>query len=156
MMHKAAWAAAGPTRSIGREATHTVSVPAFVYPDNVRWNVFSRKVISELREYPATVHAAREYMEAFREFGEPIDLCSQVEYECAKTAKAALALARTTRRRHGAATWKPGVKDSEMDRELSDFIASAEEKRKVSLDRRKESIIDRRAGTQPFESPLSA
>ena len=156
MMHKAAWAAAEPARSISREATNTVSVPAFVYPDSVRWNVFSRKVISELREYPATVHAAREYVEAFREFGEPIDLCSQVEYECAKTAKAALALARATRRRHGAATWKPGVKDSAMERELSDFIASAEEKRKVSLDRRKESMVDRRADTRPFENPLSA
>ncbi|WP_246217506.1 hypothetical protein [Paraburkholderia panacisoli] len=156
MMHKAAWAAAEPTRSISREATHTVSVPAFIYPDSVRWNVFSRKVISELREYPATVHAAREYVEAFREFGEQIDLCSQIEYECAKTAKAALELARATRRRHGAATWRPGVKDSAMERELSDFIASAEEKRKVSLDRRKESMIDRRADARPFETPLSA
>jgi hypothetical protein len=156
MLHKAAWAAAEPTRSISREATHTVSVPAFIYPDSVRWNVFSRKVISELREYPATVHAACEYVEAFREFGEQIDLCSQIEYECAKTAKAALELARATRRRHGAATWRPGVKDSAMERELSDFIASAEEKRKVSLDRRKESMIDRRADTRPFETPLSA
>ena len=156
MMHKAAWAAAEPTRSVNHEATNTVSVPAFVYPELVRWNVFGRKVISELREYPATVYAAREYVEAFRLFGEPIDLCRQVEYECAKTAKAALALARATRRRHGAAIWKPGVRDSAMDRELSDFIACAEEKRKVSLDRRKESTVDRRADTRPFENPLGA
>jgi hypothetical protein len=40
----------------------------------------SNKVISELREYPATVHAAREYVETFREFGEPIDFLGQVEY----------------------------------------------------------------------------
>ena len=37
------------------------------------------------------MYAAREYVEAFREFGEPIDLCGQVEYKCAKAAMAALA-----------------------------------------------------------------
>jgi hypothetical protein len=52
--------------------------------------------------------------------------------------------------------WKPGVKDSAMDRQLSNFIACAEEKRKVSLDRRKESTVDRRADTRPFENPLGA
>ncbi|MBP0590709.1 hypothetical protein J8I87_13470 [Paraburkholderia sp. LEh10] len=156
MMHKAAWAAAEPAGSMSREATRTVSIPAFVYPDRIQWSVLGRKVISELREYPATVHAAREYVEAFREFGEPLDLCHQVEYECAKTAMAALSLARVTRRRHGAATWKPGAKDSAMERELSDFIASAEDKRKASLERRKVVTSDQRIGTQPFEQPLGA
>jgi hypothetical protein len=156
MMHKAAWAAAGQARSMSHEATKTVSIPAFVYPDQVQWDVLSRKVISELREYPATTHAAREYMDAFREFGDPIDLCGQVEYECAKAAMAALSLARTTRRRHGAATWKPGARDSAMERELSDFIASTEKKRRTSLERRDESTVDRQPDTQPFEHPLSA
>lgn len=44
------------------------------------------------------------------------------------------ALARTMRRRQGVATWKPGAKDSGTERELSHFIANAEEKRKASLD----------------------
>ena len=143
MMHKAAWATAESTSPISRDASKGVAVPAFAYPDKVQWHVLSRKVISELREYPATVHAAREYVEAFREFGEPIDLCGQVEYECAKAAMAALALARTTRRRHGTATWKPGAKDSALERELSDFIANAEEKRRESLERRTESMVYR-------------
>jgi hypothetical protein len=155
MMHKATWAAAEPVDPMNREASKGVSIPAFAYPDRLHWHVLSRKVISELREYPATVHAAREYVEAFREFGEPIDLCGQVEYECAKAAMAALALARATRRRHGAARWKPGAKDSALERELSDFIANAEEKRKESLERRMESTVDRRVDVQRFKQVLS-
>lgn len=155
MMHKAAWAAAVPTGSMNREAITTVSVAAFAYPDKLRWNVLSRKVVSELREYPAAVHATREYVEAFREFGEPIDLCGLVQYECAKTAMAALALARTTRRRHGAATWKPGAKDSAMERELSDFIKNAEEERKTSLQRRAESVTSRRADVPGLNEALN-
>lgn len=156
MMHKAVWAAAEPVGPISREASKGVSIPAFAYPDKLQWHVLSRRVISELREYPATVHAAREYVEAFREFGERMDLCGQVEYECAKAAMSALALARATRRRHSAATWKPGAKDSAMERELSDFIATAEEKRKASLERRTESTLGRRTDAQPFKQPLSA
>ncbi|MDR6413249.1 UNVERIFIED_ORG: hypothetical protein ABIC62_006684 [Burkholderia sp. 1595] len=156
MMHKAAWAASAPVGPMSGDASQGVAIPVFTYPDKFRWHVLSRKVISELREYPASMYAAREYVEAFREFGEPHDLCGQVEYECAKAAMAALALARTTRRRHGAATWKPGAKDSAMERELSDFIANAEEKRKAWLERRTESTVARRADTQPFSQALGA
>jgi len=155
MMHKATWAAE-PVGHMNREASKGVSIPAFAYPGTLHWHVLSRKVISELREYPATVHAAREHVEAFREFGEPIDLCGQVEYECAKAAMAALALARATRRQHGAARWKPGAKDSALERELSDFIANAEEKRKESLERRMESTVGRRVDVQRVKQVLSA
>lgn len=159
MMHKAAWAAAEPAGPASREASQSVSIPLFAFPDKLQWRVLSRKVISELREYPATVHGAREYVEAFREFGEPVELCAQVEYECAKAALLALAMARATRRRHGAAAWKPGAKDSAMERELSDFIANAEEKRKAALDRRADLTVARRADTADkpaFSQPLSA
>lgn len=159
MMHKAAWAAAEPAGPASREASQSVSIPLFAFPDKLQWRVLSRKVISELREYPATVHGAREYVEAFREFGEPVELCAQVEYECAKAALLALAMARATRRRHGAAAWKPGAKDSAMERELSDFIANAEEKRKAALDRRADLTVARRvdsADKPAFSQPLSA
>lgn len=152
MMHKAAWAASEP----GGEVIKGVFIPAFTYPDKLQWHILSRKVVSELREYPASVHSAREYVEAFREFGEPIDLCGQVEYECAKAAMSALVLARATRRRHGAASWKPGAKDSAMERELSDFIANSEEKRKASLERRTASTADRESDAQPLKYTLSA
>jgi hypothetical protein len=156
MMHRAAWAAAEAAGPMSREASKSVSIPACAYPDKLQWHVLSRKVISELREFPATMHAAREHVEAFREFGEPIDLCGQVEYECAKAAMAALALARTTRRRYGVARWKPGAKDAAMERELSDFIANAEEKRRASLERRMDSPARRQADAQPFKQALSA
>jgi hypothetical protein len=156
MMHKATWAAAEPVGPINREASKGISVPAFVYSDKVQWHLLSRKVFSELREYPAIVHAAREHVEAFREFGEAFDLCGQVEHECAKAAMAALVLARTTRRRHGAARWKPGAKDSALERELSEFIASAEEKRKAPLDRRMDATVGRRIDAQQFKQTLSA
>ncbi|MGT2476526.1 hypothetical protein [Paraburkholderia terrae] len=156
MIHKAGWAATEPALSMTHEAAKTVCIPAFAYPDNLRWHVMSRKVVSELREYPATVHAAREHVEAFREFGEPVDLCGEVQYESAKAAIAALALARATRRRHGVATWKPGAKDSAMERELSDFIANAEEKRKASLERRAESATGRRSDAQLVKQVLTA
>jgi hypothetical protein len=156
MMHKASWVAAKPVGALNYEAINGVSIPAFSYPDKLEWRVMSRKAISELREYPATVHAAREYVEAFCEFGDPVDFCGQVEYECAKAAKAALALARETRRRHGAAKWKPGTRDSALDRELSDFIANAEEKRKATLARRTESSTERLVDPTPLKQVLRA
>lgn len=156
MMHKAAWAAAAPAGPLGREASKGVSIPPFAYPDKLQWRVLNRRAISDLREYPATVHSAREYVEAFREFGEPIEFCGQVEYECAKAARFALDLARVTRRRHGAATWKPGAKDSSMARELSDLIKAAEEKRNASVDLQTEAALGRPAHPQPFKQPLSA
>ena len=133
MMHKAAWALTASSDHTRHEACKDVTIPSFVFPDKLDWQVLSQKAISELREYPAEVHVAREHLEAFREFGEPADFCWQVEFECAKAAMSALALARATRRRFGATPWKPGAKDSSMERELSDYIANAEAKRKASL-----------------------
>ncbi|TDN70117.1 hypothetical protein B0G77_3567 [Paraburkholderia sp. BL10I2N1] len=156
MMHKAAWAASEPVGPMSRETGKGVSIPAFAYPEKLQWHVLSRRVISEVREYPAMVHSAREYVEAFREFGEPIDLYGQVEYECAKAAMSALALARVTRRRHGVVRWQPGAKDSAIERELSDFIADAEEKRKALLERRTGSMVGSPADSQPFRHPLNA
>lgn len=155
-MHKAVWAAARAVGPASHEASKGVSIPAFAFPDNLQWHVLSRRVISELREYPATVHSAREYVEAFREFGEAVNLCGQVEYECAKTAMSALALARSTRRRHGVSKWKPGAKGSDIERELLDFVTKAEEERKASLERRTEFTPGWRHDTSSFNQPLTA
>ncbi|REG52082.1 hypothetical protein B0G80_8598 [Paraburkholderia sp. BL6669N2] len=156
MMHKAAWAASKQANHSSHESSSSISVPAFAYPDKLLWQVLSRRMISELREYPATVHTAREHLEAVREFGGPADLCAHVEYECAKAAKTALTLARITRRQYRAAKWKPGVRDSSLERELSDFISSAEEKRKATLDQRVDFATGSRPKERPFEQPLSA
>lgn len=156
MMHKATWALAALTRSGSRDTTDAVSIVSFAYPDTIRWDVLSHKVVSELREYPAAVHAVRQHVEAFREFGEPSDVCAQVEYECAKAAMAALALARAVRRRHGISAWKPGARDSAIERELSEFISITEEKRKTSLERRPEHSVGRRSDVQPLQQALTA
>jgi hypothetical protein len=156
MMHKATWAAGESVGTINRDVSSGVAVPIFEYPDRLEWHTLSRKAISELREYPATVYAARQFVEAFREFGEQVDLCDQVEHECAKAAMAALALARNTRRKHGAAAWKPGGKDAALERELADFIANAEEKRKASLERQAELEVNRTADRQPLKQVLRA
>jgi hypothetical protein len=42
-----------------------------------------------------------------------------------------------------------------MERELSDFIETAEEERKALLQRRAESVISRRADAQGFKEALS-
>ncbi|BFG81082.1 hypothetical protein PTKU46_91160 [Paraburkholderia terrae] len=113
-----------------------MTVPAFAYPEKLPWQLLSRRVVSELRAYPSSVHAAREDIEAFREFGEATDFCEQVQFECAKAGRLALTLARSTRRRHGAAKWPPGAKDSNLERELATFISSVEERRRLLLDQR--------------------
>lgn len=150
MMHKAVWALAASSDHARHEACKDVTIPSFVFPDKLDWQVLSQKAISELREYPAMVHAAREHLEAFREFGEPVDFCWQAEFECAKAAKSALALARATRRRFGVTPWKPGAKDSSMERELSDFIANAEAKRKVSLQERARFTFEQKVEVSPI------
>lgn len=136
MMHRATWAVGVPHGPQQSEAARSVMVPVFAYPEKLPWQLLSRRVVSELREYPSSVHAAREYVEAFREFGEATDFCEQVQLECAKAAGLALTLARSTRRRHGAAKWQPGAKDSNLEQELATFISSVEERRKVLLDQR--------------------
>jgi hypothetical protein len=156
MMHRAAWAAAKPIGPTTSEASKGVSLPTFAYPERVRWDALSRRVISELREYPAIVHGAREYVEAFREFADPVDVCEQVEYECAKAAVSALSLARVTRRRHGAAAWRLVGKYSTMESELSDFVAKAEAKRKGLLKRPAQVNLERSTDTQPFKRAISA
>ncbi|BCG02433.1 hypothetical protein PPGU19_070010 (plasmid) [Paraburkholderia sp. PGU19] len=145
MMHKAVWALTASADYARHGARKGVTIPPFAFPDKLDWQILSRKVVSELREYPAAVYAAREHVEAFREFGEPTDFCWRVEFECAKAAMSALMLARATRPRFGAATWKPGAKDSAMELELSDFIANAEARRRASLPEPKQFAFQQRS-----------
>ncbi|OYD73676.1 UNVERIFIED_ORG: hypothetical protein BDU10_5358 [Burkholderia sp. CF145] len=152
MMHKAVWALKASSDHARHEVCKDVTIPSFAFPNTLDWQVLSRKAISELREYPATVHGAREHVEAFRDFGEPTDFCWQVEFECAKSAMSALVLARATRRRFGVATWKPGAQDSAMERELIDFIANAEARRKASLQWSKHFAFEQRLEARTIEA----
>lgn len=147
MMHKAEWAAREAGRTMSYEPLNGVNVPSFQFPERIQWKWLSHKVASELREFPATVHAAREYVASVWEYGDPVDLCNEVEFECAKSAKQALDLARCTRRKHRAAPWKPGAKDSDLERELIDYISSNGEKRKRRRRDMKQFEVDLAAET---------
>ncbi|BCG04214.1 hypothetical protein PPGU19_087820 (plasmid) [Paraburkholderia sp. PGU19] len=131
-MHKAVWALTASSAHARREVCKDVTIPSFVFPDKLDWQVL-----------------------AFREFGESADFCWQVEFECAKGAMSALALARATRRRFGTTLWKPGAKgssmeDSSMKRELPDFIANAEAKHKASPQEQARFTLEQKLEVSPI------
>ncbi|SAL60604.1 hypothetical protein [Caballeronia telluris] len=135
MMHRADWALAEVSRTGSRDALTSVMLPAFLFPERVQWRRLGHKSVSELRDFPARVHAGREDLGSFAEFGDPLAIGEEVGLESAKAARDALALARTTRKKHGCVPWRPGSKDADLSRELVNYISSAEEKRQTHRDR---------------------
>ncbi|MDR5753219.1 MULTISPECIES: hypothetical protein [unclassified Caballeronia] len=135
MMHRADWALAEVSRTGSRDALKSVMLPAFLFPERVQWRRLGHKSVSELRDFPARVHAGREDLASFAEFGDPLATGEEVGLESAKAARDALALARTTRKKHGCVPWRPGAKDADLSRELVNYISSAEEKRQTHRDR---------------------
>ncbi|WP_207005360.1 hypothetical protein [Trinickia mobilis] len=145
MMHRADWASDEAMRTNSYQPISGVKLPDFSFPDKLEWKWLKHKVTSELREFPATLHSTREFLGSVGEYGDPMELCDEVEFECAKAAKQALELARMTRRKHGAVPWKPGAKDSDLERELSDYITRSEEKRRTLRERHKQFAADLKA-----------
>jgi hypothetical protein len=133
MIHRADWARNEVERTEHRDAVTTVTLPPFLYPENIPWHQFSQRVVSELRDFPARIHAGREELKAFAEFVDPAALCVEVSLESAKAARDALALARQARKKHGCVAWRPSAKDA--DRELTDLLARAEKARRARRDR---------------------
>lgn len=78
---------------------------------------------SRLREFPVSLHTARQFLHAEREYGSSIDIWAEVAFECAKAARLTLELARLNRAKHGLMPWKPGARDSELAIDLLNFIA---------------------------------
>ncbi|WP_321794756.1 hypothetical protein [Caballeronia sp. J97] len=136
MMHRADWAREEIARSGSRDAAKSATLPAFSFPERIQWIRLSHRVVSELRDFPASVHSARNDLDAFAEFGEPSAYCDEVSVESAKAARDALLLARETRKKHGCVPWRPGAKDADLTRELLIFISSASEKRHAQQDHR--------------------
>ncbi len=91
-------------------------IPDFSFPDKIEWERLKHKVASELREFPAALHSTREYLGAVRESGDPIEVCDEAELESAKAAMQALELALITFWKHSIVPWKPGAKDSDLER----------------------------------------
>jgi hypothetical protein len=135
MMHRADWALAEVSRTGSRDALKSVMLPAFLFPERAQWRRLGHKSVSELRDFPARVHAGREDLGSFAEYGDPVAIGEEVGLESAKAARDALALARATRKRHGCVPWRPGAKDADLDRELANYMSSAEEKRQAHRDR---------------------
>ncbi|MEX3791379.1 hypothetical protein [Paraburkholderia sp. BR14374] len=133
MMHRADWASKDAIRTNREQPVHGVQVPDFTYPA-VEWKWLHHKMTSVLRDFPATVHYAREYIATTGEFAPVPDVCDELAFECAKLAKRALELSRLTRRKHGAAPWHPGAAETELERELYEFVAARESSRKTMLE----------------------
>ena len=135
MMHRADWAREEVTRTGNGEAAQSAMLPAFVYPEKFQWRRLSHRVASDLRDFPARIHAGREDLNAYSEFGEPVAFCDEVRLESAKAARDALTLARETRKKHGCVPWRPGAQDADLNRELLAFIAHVEEAREAQRTR---------------------
>jgi hypothetical protein len=136
MMHRAEWALAEMASTGSREAARSVALPAFLFPERIQWRRLGHKAVSELRDFPARIHAGREDLGSFSEYGDAAKVCEEVAFESAKAAHDALALARVTRKQHGCVPWRPGSKDADLSRELAAFIAHAEEKRSAPRERK--------------------
>jgi hypothetical protein len=136
MMHRAEWALAEMTNTGNRAAARSVTLPAFVFPERIQWRRLGHKAVSGLRDFPARIHAGREDLGSFSEYGDAAKVCEEVALESAKAARDALALARVTRKQHGCVPWRPGSKDADLNRDLAAFIASAEEKRNAPRERK--------------------
>jgi hypothetical protein len=135
MMHRADWARDELSRTGNRDAIKSAMLPAFLFPEKIQWRRLGHRVVSDLRDFPARIHAGREDLGSFADYGDPVALCEEVSIESAKAARDALALARETRKKHGCVSWRPGAKDADLNRELLTFIAAAEEKRDARRDR---------------------
>ena len=136
MMHKADWASEAAIRTRSGEPGNGVHVPDFSFP-RIEWKWLNHRITSVLREFPATVHYAREYVSSRWEYALPPEVCEDVEFECAKLAKQALILARLTRKKHGAARWSPGAASADLERELDGLIDMREERREKMLEEKK-------------------
>ncbi|CAH2917380.1 MAG: hypothetical protein CPSOU_3033 [uncultured Paraburkholderia sp.] len=147
MIHRAEWASAEAIRTGSRQPTVGVHVPEFSFP-TVEWKRLNHKLTSVLRDFPATLHHAREYVSSTWEYTLPPDVCDDVAFECARLAKQALDLARLTRQRHRAARWRPANADAGLERQLDESIAVGEARRK--------QVRERGAGTLSSElAPLA-
>lgn len=96
--------------------------------------VAQSQITSVLRDFPATVHHAREYVSSTWEYALPPDVCDDVEFECARLAKQAPGLAHLTRQRHGVARWRADNADDGLERQLDESIAVREARRKKMLE----------------------
>lgn len=142
MLHRADWASRSATQTQSYDSIRGVKIPELSYPDKLEWKWLSTELTSELREFPATLHSTGNFLSSVWEYGDPLEFCEQVAFESAKAAKRALELARMTRRKYGVVAWKPGAIDSDLEKDLSDHISRAEERRRGLRERHQQFMSD--------------
>ncbi|RQR30707.1 hypothetical protein DIE22_23465 [Burkholderia sp. Bp9142] len=146
MMHHAVWAAEEAGRLQSYEPIRGVVLPPFVFPEPIDWKWLKHNVASQLREFPAMLHSTRQALSAEWEYGDPIDRCVEVEFECAKAAVRALELSHLTRARHDVAAWKPIVPDADLRSELVQFISEQSAKREASREKQRQAAANMTVG----------
>lgn len=142
MMNRADWATEEAGRLQTYEPLRGVALPPFVFPEPIDWKWLKHNVASQLREFPATLHSTRQSLSAEWEYGDPIDWCAEVEFECAKAAVRALELSHLTRARHDVAPWKPIVLDADLKSELMQFIAEQSTKREAFREKQRQAAAN--------------
>jgi hypothetical protein len=139
MMHRADWARQETIREHNFAPLENVGLPEFAFPQPLDWKWLNHRIASQLREFPASLHSIRQFLSSEWEYGDPLDWCEEVEFECAKAIKQALELSRMTRVRHGVAPWMPGALDADMEKELTQYIAEYGAKREVFREKQRRS-----------------
>jgi hypothetical protein len=142
MMHRAVWAAHEAARTQSYDPIKRVMLPELVFPESIDWKWLKHKATSRLREFPPSLHSTRQFLYAEWEYGDPIEFCAEVEFESAKAAMQALDLSRMTRAAHGVAPWAPGAQDSDLEKELRQFIEDQRIKRERVRESRRLFMAD--------------
>jgi hypothetical protein len=140
MMHRADWARQEAARLQQYDPLRSVALSEFAFTEPIDWKWLKHKVASHLREFPAALHSTRQLLSAEWEYGDPLDWCAVVEYECARAAKRALELSQLTRAKHGVVSWMPGAADADLKGELTQFIAEQDAKREAFREKQRQAI----------------
>ncbi|RQS50246.1 hypothetical protein [Burkholderia sp. Bp8986] len=140
MMHRADWARQEAARLQKYDPLRSVALSEFAFPEPIDWKWLKHRVASQLREFPAALHSTRQSLSGEWEYGDPLDWCAEVEFECAKAAMRALGLSHLTRTKHGVAPWKPAALDADLERELTQFIAEQGAKREAFREKQRQAI----------------
>ncbi|WP_053572301.1 hypothetical protein [Caballeronia cordobensis] len=60
MMHRTDWARDELNRTGNRDAIKSAMLPAFLFSEHIQWRRLGHRVVSDLRDFPARIHAGRE------------------------------------------------------------------------------------------------
>jgi hypothetical protein len=153
MMHRADWTRQEAVRLQKYDPLRGVALSEFAFPEPIDWKWLKHRVASQLREFPAALHSTRQFLSVEWEYGDPLDWCAEVEFECARAAIRALVLSRLTSAKHDVAPWKPVAPDADLERELMQFVAEQSAKREAFRERQRQAIARLTVGETVSDGP---